>query len=122
MNVVKNPNVLSVAQVLFKKPGHLTGILYTTGKHYMDFPVPTEGDFVVEVRARSEGGDGPISRVRISGDSACSIAPSGALSLPALPLSHVLLSMFIAGGVLSAQPFSLALLLVVALCCLGFQM
>ncbi|XP_048866322.1 contactin 1b isoform X1 [Brienomyrus brachyistius] len=88
-----NESYIEGYKVLFKKPGHLTGILYTTGKHYMDFPVPTEGDFLVEVRARSEGGDGPISRVRIS-----------------------------AGGVLSAQSFSLALLLVVALGCLGFQM
>lgn len=55
-------------QVMIKREGHFSGELILTGRHYMFVPVPTEGDYLVEIRARAEGGDGPISRVRVSGD------------------------------------------------------
>uniref|UniRef100_A0A8C1ZUV9 Contactin 1b n=1 Tax=Cyprinus carpio TaxID=7962 RepID=A0A8C1ZUV9_CYPCA len=42
--------------------------LYTTGRHYIDFPMPETGDYIIEVRARCEGGDGPISQIRVQGE------------------------------------------------------
>uniref|UniRef100_A0A667WN09 Contactin 1 n=1 Tax=Myripristis murdjan TaxID=586833 RepID=A0A667WN09_9TELE len=35
----------------------------------IDLPVPREGDFVVEVRATSEGGDGAVAQIHITGNS-----------------------------------------------------
>lgn len=48
--------------------GERYGKLYTTGKHYIDFPMPETGDYIIEVRARCEGGDGPISQIRVQGE------------------------------------------------------
>ncbi|XP_035258167.1 contactin 1b isoform X2 [Anguilla anguilla] len=68
-------------KVMIKKEGHFRGKLMLTGRHYMFMAVPSEGDLLVEVRARSEGGDGPISRIRISAG-----AVLGAQSLGVVPL------------------------------------
>ncbi|KAL4612745.1 contactin-1 isoform X1 [Arapaima gigas] len=68
-------------KVLYRKAGHRNGTLYTTGWHSIDLPVPKEGNYIVEVRAHGEGGDGGISRVWVAAGR----------------------------GVLSAQPVSLAL-------------
>uniref|UniRef100_A0A8B9L307 Contactin 1b n=1 Tax=Astyanax mexicanus TaxID=7994 RepID=A0A8B9L307_ASTMX len=51
--------------ILFRKEGERYGKLYTTGRHYIDFPMPETGDYLVEIRARCEGGDGPISQIRV---------------------------------------------------------
>ncbi|KAG7456081.1 hypothetical protein MATL_G00247960 [Megalops atlanticus] len=85
-----NESTVEGYKVLYRQAGHTTGKVYTTGKHSIDLPAPKEGDYVVEVRARSEGGDGAVAAVRISG-----------------------------GAVLAAQSLSLVTLLVVALSCLG---
>uniref|UniRef100_A0A8C1Q1M5 Contactin 1b n=1 Tax=Cyprinus carpio TaxID=7962 RepID=A0A8C1Q1M5_CYPCA len=55
-------------EILFRKEGERYGKLYTTGRHYIDFPMPETGDYVIEVRARCEGGDGPISQIRVQGE------------------------------------------------------
>ncbi|KPP61244.1 contactin-1-like [Scleropages formosus] len=62
-----NESYIEGYKVLYRKAGHRTGALYTTGKHYIDLPVPKEGNYIVEVRAHSEGGDGAISRVWVAG-------------------------------------------------------
>ncbi|XP_036375794.1 contactin-1a-like [Megalops cyprinoides] len=85
-----NESIVEGYKVLYRQVGHTTGKLYTTGKHYIDLPMPTEGDYVVEVRARSEGGDGAVAAVRVSG-----------------------------GAVHAAQSLGLVTLLLVALCSLG---
>ncbi|MBN3322375.1 CNTN1 protein, partial [Atractosteus spatula] len=54
-------------KVLFRQEGQAEGKLYTTGKHYIDLPAPKEGDYVVEVRAHTEGGDGAVAQVKVSG-------------------------------------------------------
>ncbi|XP_018603052.1 contactin 1b isoform X2 [Scleropages formosus] len=85
-----NESYIEGYKVLYRKAGHRTGALYTTGKHYIDLPVPKEGNYIVEVRAHSEGGDGAISRVWVAAGR----------------------------GAVSTQPFGLALLLLIAFSCL----
>ncbi|XP_023999617.1 contactin-1a-like [Salvelinus sp. IW2-2015] len=84
-----NESTIDGYKVLYRKAGLSTGILYTTGKRSIDLPMPRDGDCVVEVRAHSEGGDGAVAQVRISG-----------------------------GAVMVTQSLSLASLLLVAMFCL----
>lgn len=46
--------------------GQPNGMLYTTVKQSIDLPMK-EGEYLVEVRAHSEGGDGAVAQVRIAG-------------------------------------------------------
>uniref|UniRef100_A0A672SLG4 Contactin-1-like n=1 Tax=Sinocyclocheilus grahami TaxID=75366 RepID=A0A672SLG4_SINGR len=62
-----NESYVEGYKILFRKEGERYGKLYTTGRHYIDFPMPETGDYVIEVRARCEGGDGPISQIRVQG-------------------------------------------------------
>ncbi|KAI2665439.1 Contactin-1 [Labeo rohita] len=62
-----NESYVEGYKILFRKEGERYGKLYTTGRHYFDFPMPETGDYVIEVRARCEGGDGPISQIRVQG-------------------------------------------------------
>lgn len=59
---------LPCIQVLYRKQGHSLGTLYTTSKRYIDLPLPSEGDYVVEVRAHTEGGDGAVAQIQITGN------------------------------------------------------
>ncbi|XP_056243043.1 contactin-1a-like [Seriola aureovittata] len=77
-------------KVLYRQQGHSTGTLYTTSRRYIDLPMPTDGNYVVEVRAHSEGGDGAVARIHITG-----------------------------GSVMAAQSLSVLSLLLVALLCLN---
>ncbi|XP_072291729.1 contactin-1a-like [Eucyclogobius newberryi] len=52
-------------RVLYRKVGHSTGSLFMTTRLYIDLPVYNDGNYVVEVRAHSEGGDGPVAQVEI---------------------------------------------------------
>uniref|UniRef100_A0A8C1ZAM1 Contactin 1b n=1 Tax=Cyprinus carpio TaxID=7962 RepID=A0A8C1ZAM1_CYPCA len=62
-----NESYVEGYKILFRKEGERYGKLYTTGRHYIDFPMPETGDYIIEVRARCEGGDGPISQIRVQG-------------------------------------------------------
>ncbi|CAB1313416.1 unnamed protein product [Coregonus sp. 'balchen'] len=84
-----NESTIDGYKVLYRQAGKSTGMLFTTGKRSIDLPMHKDGDYVVEVRAHSEGGDGAVAQVRISG-----------------------------GGVMAAKSLSLASLLLVALFCL----
>lgn len=55
-------------QVLYRKQGHSLGTLYTTSRLYIDLPLPAKGDYVVEVRAHTEGGDGAVAQIQITGN------------------------------------------------------
>ncbi|KAM8751101.1 contactin-1a isoform 1-T1 [Acanthopagrus schlegelii] len=80
-------------KVLYRKQGHSTGTLYTTSKHSIDIPLAADGSlYVVEVRAHTEGGDGAVAQIKITGTG---------------------------GGVMVAQSLSLLSLLLVALLCLN---
>ncbi|KAL4641452.1 contactin-1a-like isoform X1 [Arapaima gigas] len=76
--------------ILYRQEGFSNGTMYTTPNRYIDLPPPKDRNYIVEVRALSEGGDGAVAQVRISG---------GAESV--------------------LRPLSLAALLFVAFCCLG---
>uniref|UniRef100_A0A672JIU1 Contactin-3 n=1 Tax=Salarias fasciatus TaxID=181472 RepID=A0A672JIU1_SALFA len=46
-----------------------TGTLYTTSKRHIDLPIHANGNYVVEVRAHTEGGDGAMVQVDLPGNS-----------------------------------------------------
>lgn len=77
-------------RVLYRRQGHSTGSLFTTHKLYIDLPLHTDGNYVVEVRAHTEGGDGPVGQIEI-----------------------------LSGGVTAIQSLSALFLLLVALLCLN---
>uniref|UniRef100_A0A8C5DYJ5 Contactin 1b n=1 Tax=Gouania willdenowi TaxID=441366 RepID=A0A8C5DYJ5_GOUWI len=56
------------SQVMFRKTGYVYGNVYMTGWHFMDFPMPQVGDYEMMVRGRYEGGDGPVRKIRIQGE------------------------------------------------------
>lgn len=58
-----------LSQVMFRKTGYIYGKVYITGWHFMDFPMPQVGDYELMVRGRYEGGDGPVRKIRIQGES-----------------------------------------------------
>lgn len=62
--------------MLCRQQGHSTGTLYTTGKQSIDLLLPTDGNYVVEVRAHTEGGDGAVAQVNITGNRQTHLSPS----------------------------------------------
>lgn len=52
-------------RVLYRKQGHSSGSLFYTQKLYIDLPLHTDGNYVVEVRAHTEGGDGSVGQTEI---------------------------------------------------------
>ncbi|XP_048355503.1 contactin-1 isoform X1 [Sphaerodactylus townsendi] len=54
-------------KVLYRPDGQYNGTLVTTGKHYIEVPAPVKGQYVVEVRVHSDGGDGEVAQVKIPG-------------------------------------------------------
>ncbi|KAM7414915.1 hypothetical protein PAMA_019637 [Pampus argenteus] len=65
-------------KVLHRQQGHSTGTLYTTNRRYIDLPLLTDGNYVVEVRAYTEGGDGAVARINITEPTKITLAPSNA--------------------------------------------
>lgn len=82
-----NESKVTGYKVLYRPEGQIEGKLYSTGKHYVEVPAPKEGEYVVEVRASSEGGDGAVALIKISSH-ATRISPFSALGviLPSLCL------------------------------------
>ncbi|XP_056273089.1 contactin-1a [Pseudoliparis swirei] len=70
-------------KVLYRQVGHTTGTLYTTTKEFIDLPLHAVGKYVVEVRAHSEGGDGAMAHIDITG--------GGVMSAPSLSVLSLLL-------------------------------
>ncbi|XP_019128195.1 contactin-1a isoform X1 [Larimichthys crocea] len=68
-------------KVLYRQQGHSLGTLYTTMKRYIDLPMPTDGIYVVEVRAYTEGGDGAVAQIQITAGSAMAAQSLSVLSL-----------------------------------------
>lgn len=81
-----NESTINGYKVLHRQVGHSTGILYMTNKRSIDLP-NKDGDYVVEVRAHSEGGDGAMAQVRISGGSVPDFQCLSLLSLILVALS-----------------------------------
>uniref|UniRef100_A0A8C1SSS2 Contactin 1 n=1 Tax=Cyprinus carpio TaxID=7962 RepID=A0A8C1SSS2_CYPCA len=63
-----NESTVEGYKVLYRPEGQPSGMLYTTVKQSIDLPMK-KGDYLVEVRAHSEGGDGAVAQVRIAGKS-----------------------------------------------------
>ncbi|KAI4576700.1 hypothetical protein MJT46_002535 [Ovis ammon polii x Ovis aries] len=63
---LSNESTVTGYKVLYRPDGQHDGKLYSTHKHSIEVPIPRDGEYVVEVRAHSDGGDGVVSQVRIS--------------------------------------------------------
>lgn len=85
-----NESSIDGYRVLYRQQGHSTGTLYTTNRRYIDLPLPADGNYVVEVRAHTEGGDGAMAQIHLT-----------------------------RGGVVVAQSLSVLSLLLLALLCLN---
>ncbi|KAB0378542.1 hypothetical protein FD755_010120 [Muntiacus reevesi] len=64
---LSNESTVTGYKVLYRPDGQHDGKLYSTHKHSIEVPIPRNGEYVVEVRAHSDGGDGVVSQVKISG-------------------------------------------------------
>uniref|UniRef100_UPI00398F6463 contactin 1b n=1 Tax=Pristiophorus japonicus TaxID=55135 RepID=UPI00398F6463 len=53
-------------KVLYRRNGTVNGTLLQTIGHNINIPIHDEGDYIVEVRAYGEGGDGAVNSVKIS--------------------------------------------------------
>uniref|UniRef100_A0A670JEM1 Contactin 1 n=1 Tax=Podarcis muralis TaxID=64176 RepID=A0A670JEM1_PODMU len=62
-----NESTVKGYKVLYRPDGQFNGTLFSTGKHYIEVPAPVKGQYVVEVRVHSEGGDGEVAQVKIPG-------------------------------------------------------
>uniref|UniRef100_A0AAQ5YCE9 Contactin 1 n=1 Tax=Amphiprion ocellaris TaxID=80972 RepID=A0AAQ5YCE9_AMPOC len=62
-----NESSIDGYRVLYRQQGHSTGTLYTTSRRYIDLPLPADGNYVVEVRAHTEGGDGAMAQIHLTG-------------------------------------------------------
>ncbi|XP_068579023.1 contactin-1a-like [Cebidichthys violaceus] len=70
-------------KVLYREQGHSTGDLYTTTRRNIDLPLYVNKIYVAEVRAHSEGGDGAVAQISITG--------GGVMSAPSLSVLSLLL-------------------------------
>ncbi|RVE71610.1 hypothetical protein OJAV_G00053470 [Oryzias javanicus] len=60
---LSNESKVDGYRVLFKPKGNQTSILYTTNKRSIDIPALPDQEFVVEIRAHTEGGVGAVSQI-----------------------------------------------------------
>ncbi|KAM9807942.1 contactin-1a [Neosynchiropus ocellatus] len=81
VEVLANESSVNFYKVLYRQQGHALGTLYTTIKQEIDLPLHAAGDYTVEVRAHSEGGDGAVSRIQVTGGSVVAARPLSILSL-----------------------------------------
>uniref|UniRef100_A0A3Q3JEG8 Contactin 1 n=1 Tax=Monopterus albus TaxID=43700 RepID=A0A3Q3JEG8_MONAL len=78
---LNNESQIDGYKVLCRQQGHPNGTLYMTSKRYIDLRLIPDVDYVVEVRAYTEGGDGAVAKIKITGG-----AIMAAQSLSVLPL------------------------------------
>ncbi|XP_030072034.1 contactin-1 [Microcaecilia unicolor] len=72
---LSNESEVKGYKIYYRPNGEIEGNLYSTGQHWIKVPVPKEGEYIVEIRAHSEGGDGAMSQITITGI-AVGITPS----------------------------------------------
>uniref|UniRef100_A0A8C4FCK8 Contactin 1 n=1 Tax=Dicentrarchus labrax TaxID=13489 RepID=A0A8C4FCK8_DICLA len=63
-----NESSINGYKVLYRQQGQSSGTLYTTSKQFIDLPLHADGIYVVEVRAHSEGGDGAVAQIQVTGN------------------------------------------------------
>ncbi|XP_013875193.1 contactin-1a [Austrofundulus limnaeus] len=83
-----NESSIEGYKVLFKPKGSGGPTLYTTNKQYIELRLPADGEYLVEVRAHTEGGDGAVAQISIKGGG---IIPTVSLRVPSLLLVVLLL-------------------------------
>ncbi|XP_047452127.1 contactin-1a isoform X2 [Mugil cephalus] len=76
-----NESSIDGYRVLYRQQGYSTGTLYTTNKRYIELQLPTNGTYVVEVRAHTEGGDGAMAQIELTVGAAMTIQSLSILSL-----------------------------------------
>uniref|UniRef100_A0A3P9MHC2 Contactin 1 n=1 Tax=Oryzias latipes TaxID=8090 RepID=A0A3P9MHC2_ORYLA len=64
---LSNESKVDGYRVLFKPKGNQTSTLYTTNKRSIDIPLLADKEFVVEIRAHTEGGVGAVSQIGFPG-------------------------------------------------------
>ncbi|XP_077056297.1 contactin-1a, partial [Siphateles boraxobius] len=89
VQALANESNVAGYKVLYRKDGQLSGTLYTTEKQSIDLPRMKE-DYLVEVRAHSEGGDGAVAHMRIPGAAAAALAAPSLSFFSSLLLSALL--------------------------------
>ncbi|XP_078424599.1 contactin 1b [Cetorhinus maximus] len=60
-------------KVLYRRDGTVNSTLLQTVGHNINIPIHDEGDYIVEVRAYGEGGDGAVNSVKISKSSGVTV-------------------------------------------------
>lgn len=76
-----NESSIDGYRILYRQEGQSTGTLYTTIKRSIDLPLPANGNYVVEVRAHTEGGDGAMTKIQVTGGGASATQSLSVLSL-----------------------------------------
>nr|XP_061826411.1 contactin-1a-like isoform X1 [Nerophis lumbriciformis]XP_061826412.1 contactin-1a-like isoform X1 [Nerophis lumbriciformis] len=68
-------------KVLYRQQGQSKGQLYVTYTSHIELPLHEDGTYLVEVRAETEGGDGAVSQIYITGGSVMAAQTLSALCL-----------------------------------------
>ncbi|XP_019748958.1 contactin-1a [Hippocampus comes] len=68
-------------KVLYRPQAQSTGTLYMTSRRHIELPLFENETYVVEVRAYTEGGDGAVSQIFITGGSVMAARPLSTLGL-----------------------------------------
>ncbi|XP_075065156.1 contactin-1 [Mixophyes fleayi] len=72
---LSNESAVDGYKVLYRPNGENSGRVLSTAKHSIELPAPKEGEYIVEVRAVSKGGDGAVAFIKLSSDTS-GIIPS----------------------------------------------
>ncbi|XP_041651588.1 contactin-1a-like [Cheilinus undulatus] len=91
-----NEAPIDAYKVLCREEGFSQGTLYTTSRRHIDLRLQPDKNYVVEVRAHTEGGDGAVSKITVAGTQG-----------------------YRSGGVMAARSLSVLSLFLVALLCLN---
>ncbi|CAG5957770.1 unnamed protein product [Menidia menidia] len=78
-----NESSIDEYRVLYKRKDNSTSVLYKTSRRFIDLPLHSDGEYVVEVRAHTEGGEGTVAKIDITGGG---IMASSSLSILSLLL------------------------------------
>ncbi|KAM9312647.1 contactin-1 [Gastrophryne carolinensis] len=83
---LSNESAVSGYKILYRPNGQNHGKLISTGLHSVELPIPEEGEYIAEIRAHSEGGDGAVAFITLTSDTAGIFASILCLLLPTLGL------------------------------------
>ncbi|XP_032444415.1 contactin-1a isoform X4 [Xiphophorus hellerii] len=90
---LSNESLIENYKVLYKQKGMPTGTLYSTNKRFIELPLRTDGEYVVEVRAHTEGGDGAVAQISTQNYSGAIMSSSSLNVLPMLLVALLLLNL-----------------------------